>query len=189
MLNEPHELLTRAKAVDAKLAKWIEMIPVHWIPHSVSADDVPQSVIDAGMYGDKCDIYPDIMICSIFNDWRVVRLKVLGLVARLDSNDSCVPAMRTMQRLVDGISASIPFSLGSRTTLGPLYEMKVEYPSLPGCTASKAHHTTACAYGGWYLFAPLKETMNVARYLRAGQREWLNLQLLRLAAMFDVEPA
>ena len=189
MLNEPHELLTRAKAVEAKLAKSIEMIPVHWIPHSVSADNVPQSVIDAGIYGDKCDIYPDIMICSTFNDWRFVRLKVLGLVARLGSNDSCVTAMRTVQRLVDGICASIPFSLGSRTTPGPLYEMKVEYPSLPGCTASKAHHTTACAYGGWYLFAPLKDTMNVARYLRTGQREWLNLQLLRLATMFDVEPA
>ena len=43
MLNEPHELLTRAKAVDAKLAKWIETIPVHWIPYSVSADDVPKA--------------------------------------------------------------------------------------------------------------------------------------------------
>ena len=116
-------------------------------------------------------------------------MKVLDLVARLGSNGSCVAAMRTMQRLVDGICASIPFSLGSRTTPEPLYEMEVENPCLPGCTASKAHHTTACAYGGWYLFAPLKETMNVARSLRAGQREWLNVQLLRLATMFDVEPA
>lgn len=67
-MNEPHELLTRTRAADAKLAKWIETIPVYWIPHSVSADDIPQSVVDAGTYGDKCDIYPDIMICSIFND-------------------------------------------------------------------------------------------------------------------------
>lgn len=189
VLNESPDLLARAIAVDLKLAAWPNNVPSTWFPIQVPAYGVPQSVTDAGIYGDSCDIYPDIMICSTWNEWRVARLKVLGLNARHGSTATSAEAIATIQQLVDGICASIPFSLGSRTEPGPLYEMKVTYPTLKGRAMSKEHQKTSCAYGGWYLFAPFKETMNVGMYLREGQLEWLRGQLSRLAKMYDVKPA
>lgn len=182
-------LLIRARAVESKLAAWPDIVPSAWLPCHIPARQVPQSVIDAGIYNNGCDIYPDIMICSTWNEWRVARLKVLGLIARHSSSEVSAQTTATIQQLVDDICASIPFSLGSRTEPGPLYEMKVTYPSLKGQPISKEHQKTSSAYGGWYLFAPFKETMNVGMYLRKGQLEWLRGQLMRLARMYDVEPA
>ena len=67
--------------------------------------------------------------------------------------------------------------------------MKATYPPLRDGQTPTTHHTTACAYGGWYLFAPLKEAVNVARYLREGQQKFVRTQLSRLARMFDIDPS
>ena len=189
IVNEPTDLLLKAKALDEKLLTWSAMIPSSWVPTSIPAYEIPQNVQDAGLYGDSCHIYQDIMICSAWNDWRVARLKVLGLIARLGSNKTNAEAITAIQILVDDICASIPFTLGSRTKPGPLYEMKIDYPALKGKAMPPEHQRTAGAYGGWYLFAPFKETLNVGMYLREGQLVWLRAQLFRLAEMYDVEPA
>ena len=183
------DILIQARELDAKLATWPAFVPADWNPIPVSANDVPQSVISAGFYGESCDIYPDIMICSTWNEWRAARLMVLGLITRIGHPKSIHQAIETIQELVDGICASVPFSLGDRTEPGNLYEAKINYPSLPDGPISKAHQKTASAYGGWYLFAPFKETMKIGMYLRAGQRDWLSSQLMRLARMYDVVPA
>ena len=143
------QLLERAQAIDVRLASWPEILPVHWNPVRVSKDAVPRQVIDAGMYGDSCDIYPDVMICSIWNDWRVTRLKVLRLIANLRLARSLyfcegnIQIIKQIQQLVDGICASIPFCLGSRTGPVPLYEAKLVYPGLKGGMHSKEHQKAA----------------------------------------------
>lgn len=187
--DKPCDLVIRAKAVDSKLAAWPDTVPLPWIPCWIAEHEVPLEVVDAGIYNGGCDIYPDIMICSTWNEWRVARLKILRVIAQHGSKEILAQASTEIQQLVDGICASIPFSLGSRTEPGPLYEMKVTYPSLNGQPTSMEHHKTSCAYGGWYLFAPFQETMTLGAYLREGQLQWLRGQLLRLAKMYDVDPA
>ena len=182
------DLLTQAQAIDANLASWPGFVPTDWVPVQVPASKVPKTVVCAGFYGQTCDVYPDIMVCSTWNEWRVARLMVLGLIARIDHKASKSQAVITIQELVDGICASVPFSLGDRIEYGGLYEPKVQYPSLPGRPMSEAHQKTAGAYGGWYMFAPFKETLKVGMYLRKGQRDWLYGQLMRLARMYDVTP-
>ena len=190
-----YELLEKAQAIDARLASWPEGLPLHWYPIRVFKDNIPQEVMNAGMYGDSCEIYPDIMICSTWNDWRVARLKVLRLIAKLhlvaalDHIDTGTRVTSEIQQLVDGICASIPFNLGSRSEPAPLYESKVVYPGLKGRLHSDEHHKTASAYGGWYLFSPLKETMELGPYISQGQQDWLRHQLYRLARVYDVKPA
>ena len=190
-----HELLERAKATEANLLCWAEALPSHWYPVRVFKGNIPQEVIDAGVYGDSCDIYPDIMVCTTWNDWRVTRLKVLRLIAKLYSISNLVggetgtQVISEIQQLVDGICASIPFCLGSRTKPAPVYEAKVVYPGPKGCLKAKEHQKTAIAYGGWYLFVPLKVTMELGEYIRKDQQEWLGLQLARLARMYDVKRA
>lgn len=188
ILSESPNLLMRAKILDSKLAMWHNMVPSTWVPCHISAHQLPQNVVYAGIYSDGCDVFPDIMVCSTWNDWRVARLKVLSLIAHLGPNDTRAQALVAIQQLVDGICASIPFSLGSRTEPGLLYEMKATYPTFNGQPMSKEHQKTSYAYGGWYLFAPLKETMNVGMHLREGQLGWLRGQLIRLAKIYDVVP-
>lgn len=190
-----HELLERAEATEANLLSWPEALPLHWYPVRVLKDNIPQEVIDAGVYRDSCDIYPDIMVCTTWNDWRVARLKVLHLIAKLYSISNFIgdktgtQVISEIQQLVDGICASIPFCLGSRTEPAPLYEAEVLYPGFKGCLKAKEHRKTALAYGGWYLFVPFKMTMELGEYIGKGQQEWLRLQLYRLAKMYAVEPA
>ena len=193
--SDTDDMLERARVIDARLASWPETLPLHWYPVQVFKDTIPQEVIDAGIYGDSCEIYPDVMICSIWNDWRVARLKVLRLIARLrlvsalNGGEIDIQIISEIQQLVDGICASIPFCLGSRTEPEPLYEAKVVYPGVKGRVKSKEHQKTASAYGGWYLFSPFKETMQLGPYIGKGQHEWLRLQLFRLARMYDIIPA
>ena len=188
------ELLERAQAIDAGLASWPETLPLHWYPVRVYRDTIPQKVIDAGIYEDSCDIYPDVMICSTWNDWRVARLKVLRLIAKLrlvkslDRDETDAHVINEIQQLVNGICASVPFCLGSRTEPTPFYQSEVVYPGIKGCLNSKEHQKTASAYGGWYLFSPFKETIQMGPYISEGQREWLLRQLFRLAKLSDVEP-
>lgn len=147
--NGTDELLRRAQAIDTGLASWPETLPLHWYPIRVFKDNIPQEVIDAGIYEDSCDIYPDIMICSTWNDWRVARLKVLRLIAklrllsRLDRGENSAQSINEMQQLVDGICASVPFCLGSRIEPAPLYQAEVVYPGLRGRLTSKEHRKTA----------------------------------------------
>lgn len=193
--NGTNELLERAEAVDAVLASWPETLPSHWFPVRIFKDAIPQEVIDAGVYEDSCDIYPDVIICSTWNDWRVARLKVLRLVASLrlgkslDNGETGPQVIKDIQQLVDGICASVPFCFGSRTDLTPLYQAEVVYPGLEGRLDSKEHEKTAAAYGGWYLFSPLKVTMELKPYISKKQQEWLSLQLYRLAKFSGVKPA
>ncbi|KAL9134394.1 MAG: hypothetical protein Q9175_004418 [Cornicularia normoerica] len=188
------ELLERAQAIDASLAFWPETLPLHWYPVRVFKDTIPQEVIDAGIYEGSCEIYPDIMICSTWNDWRVARLRVLRLIAelclvsRLDRGETGADTIKKIQQLVDGICASVPFCLGSRTEAIPLYQAEVIYPGLKGRLISKEHRKTASAYGGWYLVSPCKETLELGPYISKGQQEWLQAQLWRLAKLYDVKP-
>ena len=189
------ELLKRAQAADASLAAWPAILPLHWHPVRVFKDTIPQEVIDAGIYKDSCEIYPDVMVCSTWNEWRVARLKVLRLIARL-CRLSALPRIEIdtrnineIRQLVDGICASVPFCLGSRTEPVPLYEAEVIYPGLKGRLNSREHQKTAGAYGGWYLFSPFKEIMELGPYMSNDQQKWVQRQLLRLAQMYDVKPA
>lgn len=186
--NHESELVLRAESVDAQLVRWPDMLPSNWIPTRVSINTIPQEVIDAGLYRDSCDIYSDIIICSTWNDWRHVRLKVLALVARLGDDDSRSRAVTSIQQLADDICASVPFSLGSRVKPSAMYAGDTCYPCVKGQTVSKAHQQRAAAVGGWCLFLPLKETLHAAKDMRRGQREWVSGQLRRLATVYNIRP-
>lgn len=194
-LNRTDGLLERAQSIDACLASWPETLPLHWHPIRVFKDTIPQEVIDAGIYEGSCEIYPDIMICSTWNDWRVARLRILHLIAQLrlvsslDRGETGARIITEIEKLVNGICASIPFCLGSRTEPAPFYQADVVYPGLKGRLDSKEHEKTASAYGGWYLFRPFKESLQLGPYISESQQEWLHFQLLRLAKLYDIDPA
>lgn len=182
------DIVSKAKALDAELLLWWESLPRDWIPISVFKRDIPQEVIDVGLYGDSCNIYPDIIICSTINDWRIARLKVLVRIAQLGGEEDKAQAFSTIQDLADGICATIPFCLGNRTRPLPIRMGGAVYPSLPNDSVRQSHHITAAAWGGWYLCMPMTEVLKVGMYLREGQQEWMLAQLARLATAYDIDP-
>ena len=182
-------ILTKAMEVNAQLSSWPSATPSDWMPTPVSVEHIPGSVVEAGFYGETCMVYKDVIICSTWNDWRVARLKVLALIARSTHGEERAAATTSIQELADDVCASVPFCLGSRNTLAPLHAEEIAYPTLPGQKIPKLHYRTAVAYGGWYLFAPMKQVMAVAPYLREGQTTWMGLQLQRLGRIYDVAPA
>lgn len=186
--NDTSDLVRRAELVDAKLAMWPDMLSSNWSPVRVLADAIPQDVVGAGLYGDSCDVYADIIICSTWNDWRQTRLKVLALIVRLGDNDSRAVAITTIQQLADDICASVPFSLGSRVKISAMYAADANYPCVAGQRVSMAHQQRAAAVGGWNLFSPLKGMFHLGMYLRKGQGEWVGRQLIRLATIYNIRP-
>ncbi|KAI9759369.1 MAG: hypothetical protein M1835_000389 [Candelina submexicana] len=180
--------LVRAIAAEARLASWPRAVPRNWIPIRIYRRHIHQEVIDAGLYSDYCEIFPDVVICSTWNSWRRIRLKNLSRIAQLDPESSGIQTVATMQQLADDICATIPFSLGSRTEITPFYDGAAIYPSIKGKSLPTDHARAAVAVGGWSLWSPLKEIINVHMYLRPGQREWVREQLFRLAKIYDVIP-
>ena len=185
-------LLSEAEFLECHLMSWAKALPSYWSPAKVSVDQVPASIVSAGFYGNPCDIYQDIMICATWNDWRTARLKVLAIIASHNKTGPERAAITTtIQELADDICASIPFCLGSRTTPAPVHDTQnISYPTLPGTTETtpEVHYRTAAAYGGWYLFPPMKQVMAVGAYLREGQMLWMALQLRRLAGVYNICP-
>ena len=175
-------LISQAKTVDLNLAAWLETIPSSWLPNRIAGEFVPPTVREAGMYRD-CDIYPDILVATTWNEWRAARLKVLALIARYQSDDQ---VLANIQLLADDICASLPFHLGDRTEMTPMYVARSVYPSAEGEPIPQGHHQNATAFGGWYIYAPLREITNVSMHLREGQLMWVLGQLKRLAKIHDV---
>ena len=175
--------VTMAKIAEHRLAMWPDCVPQDWFPKRVPRKKVPQGVADAGLYGDGCDIYPDVLVCCTWNDWRSTRLKLLSLIVKYEPEEEL---LASIQHLADEICASFPFLLGDRKTPAPLYAVNVTYPSLEGQTVPAAHFQTAAGYGGWYMLEPLRQSIEIGAYLREGQLQWIRFQGIRLANIYDV---
>ena len=185
------DTIAKALAIDSKLSTWPAATPPMWTPVRLSTKDIPKSIVTrGGVYQDHCDVYPDVIVCSTWNSYRISRLKVLTVIVQLSSSSSAesAPAIEKLQELADDICASVPFCMGNRISPAPIYSMEAEYPTLDGRPAKENHHRTAAAFGGWYLFSPMKEVMEVGKWLRPGQMAWMGTQLQRLATVYDVEP-
>ena len=171
------------KTAERRLATWPDSVPQDWFPKRVRRELVPPSVAEAGLYGDGCDIYSDVLVCCTWNDWRSTRLKLLALLVKYERDEE---SLVSMQRLADEICASFPFILGDRKTPAPLFAANVIYPSLEGQTVPAAHYQTAAGYGGWYMLEPLRQTIEIGEYLDEGQLQWIRSQGSRLANIYDV---
>ena len=183
MVGSPSNFITMVKTAEQWLATWPDSVPQDWFPKRVPRKMVPQTVADAGLYGDGCDVYSDVLVCCAWNDWRSTRLKLLSLIAKYEPDEE---TLASIQRLADEICSSFPFLLGDRKTPAPLFAANVTYPCLEGQTVPTAHYQTAAGYGGWYMLEPLRQTIEIGAYLREGQLPWIRLQGSRLANIYDV---
>lgn len=183
MVGPVSSFVKMAKAADKKLASWPDLVPSEWFPTRIPMKNIPQSVIDAGSYGDGCDVYSDVLVCCTWNDWRSARLKLLALLAKYEPDED---TFSTIQRLADEICSTFPYILGDRVTPAPLFATNVTYPTLVDQPVPKAHYQIAAGLGGWYMLTPLRQAICVGSYLREGQVSWIRAQGRRLARIYEV---
>ncbi|KAL8925940.1 MAG: hypothetical protein Q9208_003253 [Pyrenodesmia sp. 3 TL-2023] len=184
--NRRTEILLRARFVDSRLATWPSLVPQDWWPVPVEQRVIPQEILDAGVYGDHCDIYPDTTICDTWLIWRSTRLRLFALIADFDQAESKHNAVLQCQAAADDIFAAVPFMLGSKCMPADMFDTVFKYPCLPGKTVSLDHYHSAAAFGGHVLFSPLTAILERTRHLRPDQVQFAAEQIQRLGRLYDV---
>ncbi len=195
--KEVNDLLEYAISIDLLVAAWPESVPEEW--HWRSGDTFPvppHTPPSAFTYNDKKDIYLDLWVMSIWNQYRAARIKIQSIIL------SCIGWLSTpyeeqwywrsvyakmiIQEMADDICASVPFALGTKTFGGPGDREGVEFPFVEGRRASDEHRRAAAALGGWHLLDPLKSAIR-ATGLRGGQREWMGAQMERIGRIYALQ--
>ncbi|KAI9794305.1 MAG: hypothetical protein M1833_000396 [Piccolia ochrophora] len=189
-------ILREATVLDQRLLAWRDSLPSDWGPLRVSGPEcIPQSVRDAGLYQNHCDIYKSIFIAFTLNSHCCSRIKVqLTILACLKylNNDhfdtATVTGLEIIQELADTICASIPYHLGDRVTTGRIDDKTVQYPRFGGLPVPEDHYGAAAAFGGWLLTTRLSELLSPSVLLRDGQRQWIGGQMSRVGRIYVVQP-
>ena len=197
--QEVNDLLEYAISVDLLVAAWPPTLPEDWKPVPASGFDYPYGTSkSAFIYNDKKDIYADLWVQGIWNQYRSARIKIqtviLDCIAWLDSPYEhqwywrAVYAKMITQEMADDICASLPFALGTKTFGGPGDREGIEYPFAGSQKASQEHRRAAAALGGWHLLEPLRTSLG-ATCLREGQHDWITGQMQRIRRIYALHGA
>lgn len=189
-------ILRKATELDQRLLAWTSTVPDDWAPTRVSGPEcILESVRDAGLYQDHCDVYKSIFIANLFNSHCCSRIKlqlaILACLKHLKSANhdiASVAALEIIQELADTMCASIPYYLGDRMMIGRIDDKTVQYPHIAGILVPDEHYVGAAAMGGWYLAARLSELLSPRVPLRIGQRQWIGGQMQRIKNIYAVQP-
>ncbi|KAL9105083.1 MAG: hypothetical protein Q9163_000001 [Psora crenata] len=211
--TEVYELVEYAISIDLLVSTWPESLPEEWrwmpathfdLPHQASQDSsVPSSVFQ---YLDSKDIYLDLWVLSIWNQYRSARIKIqaiilccinwLGPSYEAQWYWRTVYAKMIAQGMADEICASVPFALGTKTTGGGSggRSQGVEYPYIADKgKVSDEHRRAASALGGWHLLDPLRTCVRAGpdskdpTVLRPGQSAWCAGQMERIGRMYAMQ--
>jgi hypothetical protein len=120
--SEVMQVLEMAQSVDNNLQQWYQTLPVEWHHHTIGIVNGPlENPATADRWPGEQHVYHDVPLASIVNDYRVCRIfcqrVVMGCITWLRANpnqDLHVPyehAVYTIQRMVDEISACVPFHM------------------------------------------------------------------------------
>ena len=192
--NMNYELmLLRCLEINMALDEWQENLPLSWRPiRNTQLESIHHSIRAVGLYNGLCDVYSSISVSHAYNGWRSNKILVMRLIKNCLQHlplspsyaDFITPAEADehIQALVDDICASVPFLLGSRTSITLPHE-HAEYPPVPAelresadyvdSTGQPTHMTdqdharAASAIGGWFLLTPLSVILRYCKPLQS----------------------
>ena len=196
--QEVNDLLEYAISVDLLVAAWPESLPEDWKAKIADGFDYPFGDVPklAFVYDDKMDVYLDLWVQSIWNQYRSARIKIqaiiLDCISWLDTPYEhqyywrAIYAKMITQEMADDICGSIPFALGTKTSGGPGDRDGVEFPYVGGQKASEEHRRAASALGGWHLLEPMRSSLRTT-CLRDGQKDWIIGQMQRISRIYTLQ--
>ena len=207
-------MLLRALEINSALDEWQEKLPFSWQPYrNTQPDSIHHSIRAVGLYNGLCDVYSSTSVSHEYNGWRSHKILVLRLIRHClqhlppsPAHSGFISVVETdeyIQAFVDDICASVPFHLGSRTSVMLPHE-HAEYPNVPAALRESAdyvdstgqpatmtdqdHARAAAAIGGWFLLTPL---VVVLRYCKPTQSQALMFSepdAVGVPAVSDLEP-
>lgn len=196
--KEVNDVLEYAISVDLLIETWASSVPEDWKWTSADHFDLPPASVsrDAYIYKDRKDIYHDLWVESIWNAYRSARVKVqtiildcIGWLGKSFEHQwywRSVYAKMITQEMVDDICASLPYALGTKTSVGPGEREGVEFPYNGTQKASEDHRRAAAALGGWHLLEPLRTSLR-ATCICEGQKEWIKAQMARIWRIYSLQ--
>ncbi|KAL8651236.1 MAG: hypothetical protein Q9226_004792 [Calogaya cf. arnoldii] len=185
-------LLAKAIELDQRLVAWKATIPDKWVPIYIwDPETVPQSIRNAGFYGDHCTIHQSIWTADTFNIQCCSRIKVglviLACLEIVDDPTGNFTRMEThinLQDLADTICASVPFYLGDRVDIRRIDDKSIQYPHTRDHPTPDVHYIAAAAYGGMFLMKRFVELLKIGPFLPAGQIKWILGQMGRIKNIY-----
>lgn len=193
----PHlyDLLIEINALDKIFQEWYDTIPETWQPFPVSG------ALEFDMWGESCDVYLDLNVATVINNYRTSRATLLTWLIRLTSIGGGfwfqqeLRARTTFKELIDNFCASVPFYLGNKFTAEMFDDPKIFYPGISDyAERNRSNAVQATAMGGMMLVGPIRSILELTipnpmidpPLLQPIQRGWLKRQLLRIAVMYNV---
>lgn len=181
-----------ARKIDTTLQDWAISVPDTWLYHPATRFESPtDEPRETFVYQNQIDMYEDVNIANVWNTYRTNRVVtnrvMLTCLAILSDDDNVIAqsAQQTIQALVDGVCASVPFHLGTKMQDGPRDRVEVHFPERDGWCLSGAQRQACAAFGGLYILEGLTLCMDVEG-LREGQAEWIERQMRRISRMYLV---
>ncbi|KAJ6114943.1 hypothetical protein N7486_000721 [Penicillium sp. IBT 16267x] len=183
-------VLNRATQIDINLVSWTYWIPENW--KFVAASIIPQSVRDAGLYLHHCDCYTDMWIASTWNSYRDCRILVqsimLNCLRLLPTHDpdgiKSVAIQSTINKMADGICASVPYYLGSQLESVRLKQGLIMYPFADTRPVTSTHKQSAPLMGPWHLIPFLRNLLTPDLHLPPEQTSWVEEQMNRVMVIY-----
>lgn len=185
-------VLRLAHEIDAKLQAWAHSVSPTWLFHPATEMQCPTHLPrEYFLYQDRMDMYEDVNIANVWNNYRANRIVVASITLACLSHqgippthDVAQPARQVMQEMVDDICASVPFHLGTKMIGGPRDHDEVQYPYRGLSRLTPAHRQACAAYGGWYVLDALNACLG-ADGLREGQMQWIIRQMKRIGILYS----
>ncbi|KAG8532498.1 uncharacterized protein KY384_002375 [Bacidia gigantensis] len=215
--QEVNDLIEYAISIDLLVAAWAESLPDSWRWQRATGFDMPMQQtpslnVDntAYQYLDKSDVYTDLWVLSVWNQYRSARIRIqsiilscihyLGAAHEAQWYWRSIYAKMIAQEMADELCASVPFALGTKVSGGPGERDAVEFPYVLQGAAGKGkvgpeHTRAACAIGGWHLLGPLRTVAlcegeaRMEGVLREGQGKWCEEQLERVGRVYGMTKA
>ncbi|KAF2687789.1 hypothetical protein K458DRAFT_294309 [Lentithecium fluviatile CBS 122367] len=180
--SEAMQILDMAQLVDGNLQQWYQTLPVEWQHRVIGIVNEPvENAATASQWPGEQHVYHDVPLASIVNDYRVCRIFCQRVIMRCISWLSAKPtqdltstyehSIFTIQRMVDEISACVPFHMS--------------YDLQPVAKQLGQEKQAAEASGGYSLVWPLYVAAN-AETVPQLQRDWLAGRLLLIGMMFGL---
>jgi hypothetical protein len=190
------DLMRKCQDMETNYRDWEETLPVQWRAKTVAwVDNVPGGdLMRAEVCPGRVDMYLDLFMAAAWNNARVSRLFISGLIVRCAAwichpiDYRTTPEYATCSRvgvdMVIDILASIPYHLGWR-----LDENGTLIPGdLSGFDTGADDITSSKALGGFYCIWPLFCVIS-SDYATDSQRTWIRGRMNLIADVMGLNQA
>jgi hypothetical protein len=191
------ELLRRAQELEQGYLDWIDNHTEMWHYKTIAWVDaiLGSDLSSSEVYPGRVDMYSDLNIAGMWNNVRVARLFLAGIVIRCAAwivspidyrtTPEYASASRLGTEMINDMIASIPFHLGWSDGQG---RDNFRTGGMSGFACGEDHNSAGKALGAYFLAWPLF-TINCSDFTTDAQRRWVIGRLKYMSEIMGLNQA